>query len=149
MRASTIVLRGFVAALLCAVLAGCAGEAWTLPGGQQTAAIPPDDAADEAAAVPADWPRPPLRPAAFEGFSVDPETLLNLEEDVLRAKMGEPAHVREEPPAMVWTYAQGDCRLDLYLYQSVRTREMRSLTYVLEAAGVEGDPAAVCLRRDE
>lgn len=43
--------------------------------------------------------------------------------------LGEPGTVRNEPPAMVWQYAAGDCKLDVFFYFDIRNKDFRALSY--------------------
>lgn len=89
-------------------------------------------------------PRPKNKPI---GFSVNPETLLNLPEYEIIAKMGAPSIRREEPPAIIWSYLRGECRLDIYLYESLSTQVLRSLTYVVMTTRKDMVAQHYCLAR--
>ena len=97
-----------------------------------------------ARAVPAPAPRPKAKPI---GFSIDPESLLNLPESDLVAKMGLPTVRREEPPAVIWSYVRGECRLDIYLYESLNTEILRSLTYTMASTRKDVAPKTYCLAK--
>ena len=89
-------------------------------------------------------PRPRPKPI---GFSVNPRALVNLDESGVREVMGAPAMVREEPPAVIWSYLSGECRLDVYLYENLNTKILRSLTYVVETDRRDVTPEKYCLQQ--
>jgi hypothetical protein len=91
-------------------------------------------------------PSPPHPRQKPEGFYLDPKGLVGLDETEMRARMGEPTTVREEPPAVVWRYASGICRMDLYFYHSVKTNKQHALTYVVGTTRAVGDAGAYCLK---
>lgn len=105
---------------------------------------PPELPAGTEKAVSAPLPRPKDKPI---GFSVDPETLLNLASSEILQKMGPPAISREEPPAVIWSYLRGECRLDIYLYESLNTEILRSLTYIVESTRVDVPDKSYCLAK--
>ncbi len=55
--------------------------------------------------------------------------LTGLDQPATVAIFGEPQLRTEAPPAQLWRYASGDCRLDVYFYLDLQTREMRVLHY--------------------
>jgi hypothetical protein len=142
---------------LCFVAAGCAQtESENAPGpGIKTPpptsieqpAKPPAEVtnpADTVKVAPEPSPRPKDKPI---GFSIDPETLINLSADEVLEKMGPPMVKREEPPAVIWSYIRGECRLDIYLYESLNTEILRSLTYIVETTRKDVDAKTYCLSR--
>lgn len=63
------------------------------------------------------------------GDGPDSKTLVGKNEAELRDLLGPPKHVRNEPPAMVWSYQARECSLDVFLYYDVGRRRFRSLAY--------------------
>lgn len=152
-----VAIAGVVAGVL---VAGCAKQTHAPPTSSDETASPPatvavreapvPDIAEPAEPIPEPeppksvvFPPPERRPP---GFSVDPEKVVNMDDSLLRERLGEPTAVREDPPATIWTYQSGDCRLDIYLYQSLKNQTLRSLTYVLESTRTGVDPRVHCLR---
>lgn len=144
-------------AAVCVMLAGCAltdildkieagqesGSAASKNDAPPAAEIAPEKAvASRTNHVSAPRPRP--KPI---GFSVNPQALVNLDESRIRELMGAPAMVREEPPAVIWSYLRGECRLDVYLYENLSTKILRSLTYVVETSRQDVAPEQHCLQQ--
>lgn len=59
----------------------------------------------------------------------DTKTLVGKNEAELRRFLGPPKNVRNEPPAMVWSYQARECSLDVFLYYDVGQKRFRSLAY--------------------
>jgi len=97
-----------------------------------------------AKAVPAPEPHPEATPV---GFSINPDSLLNLPERTLLEKMGTPAVGREALPAVIWTYIRGECRLDIYLYESPNTEIRRSLTNTVASTRKDVAAKTCCLAK--
>jgi len=74
--------------------------------------------------------RPPL-PAAPppKKSGPDSKTLVGKNEVELKQFLGPPNGVRNEPPAMVWSYQARECSLDVFLYFDVGQKRFRSLAY--------------------
>ena len=71
---------------------------------------------------PAAGPRKPLPPLTLT-------TVVGRDEAETVELLGQPAHVRVESPATIWTYSRGVCDLEIYFYPSLRERRLQSLTY--------------------
>jgi hypothetical protein len=54
-----------------------------------------------------------------EGPLLDPEALIGLVPDQAEILLGHPTEVREEAPALVWSYKVDRCVVELYFYASV------------------------------
>jgi hypothetical protein len=139
--------------VLSALLAACEG----LPGprGEPPASRP---SVEELPAMPMEWeddaqvqPEPetsppqarPLPPAPAprpEFAGVDPERLRGLTPNDAELLLGPPDLRSEEPPAVVWTYIVGPCRLELFFYYDLESQQQRSLTFDL-APGHKGESA--------
>lgn len=72
-------------------------------------------------ALPAKDPSKPAGP--------DSKTLVGKNEVELKNFLGPPKAVRNEPPAMVWSYQARECSLDVFLYFDVGQKKFRSLAY--------------------
>lgn len=88
------------------------------------------------AAVPVPPPKPPSpdAPPTVETMALVIGRDLGGVVDVL----GEPGLVLQEPPAMVWRYEIGGCRLDVFFYVDMETRQRRALSY--KVASSDGLP---------
>lgn len=67
-------------------------------------------------------PRKPLPPLTLT-------SIVGRDEAGTVEMLGQPAHVRVESPATIWTYSRGTCDLEIYFYPSLRERRLQSLTY--------------------
>lgn len=101
-----------------------------------------------ATATPAPTATPTATPKKSEavGFAVDPRTLVKLDELAILDKMGQPTQIRDEPPAVVWDYETGDCRLHIFFYESVNTKKLVSLNYKLESTAPGVSAEKHCIR---
>jgi hypothetical protein len=90
------------------------------------------------ASLPPAPPRPARKPAPPALESAPPaaaapedefDRLTGLDQAATLAIFGEPQERSEAPPALLWRYAGSDCRLDVYFYLDLQTREMRVLHY--------------------
>ena len=86
----------------------------------ETAAPPPPEYS-----IPPESPQPPKKTPA----SVSPKTLVGKSEQQLVAFLGQPASVREEPPALVWQYVGRACQVDIFFYFDIKSQDFRSLAY--------------------
>ena len=91
-------------------------------------------------------PAPALQKSEAVGFAVDPRTLVKLDELAILDKMGQPTQIRDEPPAVVWDYKTGDCRLHIFFYESVNTKKLISLNYKLESTAPGVSAEKHCIR---
>jgi hypothetical protein len=88
---------------------------------------------------------PPPREAAPPGEAVDPQHLVGLSEDDIRRVIGVPAGVREQSPAVVWSYASAACALDVFFYLDLASQTFRAVTYQLTPKGAQGLQGGACL----
>lgn len=74
-------------------------------------------------------------------------SLSGLTEAEITRRFGRPTAVRKTPSALIWTYQDQACSLDLFLFTDMRSGEQKVLTYQLGGSGrdVLGDRA--CLER--
>ncbi len=115
--------------------------------------VPPPAAADNgaataSAAVPAPplaKPAPPTAPPPKP--SIEPQSLVGLGEEEITRTLGEPREVRNDPPAMVWSYAVNDCRFDLFFYLDLKSQDFRALAYNFEPNTSSDGTKKVCLAR--
>jgi hypothetical protein len=94
------------------------------------------------ARAPRDRPQQPSAPADF-----DPAKLVGLGKDETLSALGQPAGVREQPPATVWTYRSRDCALDVFFYMDLSTRTFRVLTTEVTSELKSADARRTCLNR--
>jgi hypothetical protein len=139
-------LPGAVAAAL--ALAGC--ETAPPPEAAAPAASRPAEAAGVAnpggpgPRLPAQKPRrhaalPPDDKPEMRLPLLNPDIVVGLDREQTALLLGEPAAVRAQPPATVWSYRTKDCSLNVFFYPDVQTREMRALAYDVIAG--EGEQA--------
>ena len=75
-----------------------------------------------------------------------PERLVGQTEDDIRRLIGEPGNVREEPPAVVWSYSSAGCRAQrLLLHRCSASQTFRALTYDLKPKPPDGLVGGACL----
>ncbi|HLS69965.1 MAG TPA: hypothetical protein VK035_11520 [Kiloniellales bacterium] len=77
-------------------------------------------------------PRKPLPPLTLT-------SIVGRDEENTVELLGQPAHVRVESPATIWTYSRGNCDLEIYFYPSLRERRLQSLTYEIKERAEETD----------
>ncbi|SDF46216.1 hypothetical protein SAMN05216241_101171 [Limimonas halophila] len=103
----------------------------------ETAAVPAEpDRADSGPPVPRE--RPVVSPIEFA-------RLKGLTPADARALLGEPDGRGETPPATVWTYRQGPCRLKLFFYYDLTKKTQRTLTVELNPGSDAAGARAACL----
>jgi len=90
-------------------------------------------------------PIPVLPPRGRQEQEVAPERLIGLSEEDVQRLIGAPAGVREEPPAVVWSYSSTRCGLTLFFYMDMASRTFRALTYELKPSGSDGLGGSACL----
>ncbi|CCQ72228.1 hypothetical protein [Magnetospira sp. QH-2] len=128
-----IPLRGWFAAALLLVAAGCGGTPSPNPiagnvGTSQSAPPAPSATAKpsspptQAASLPAK-PRPAPKPKPRP--VVPPSELLKATAAQARSRLGPPDFVRHDPPAELWQYRGESCVLDLFLYKEGKTAVVR------------------------
>jgi len=105
------------------------GEAGTEAEGGGTPAQPPP-------------PSPARKPALV---LVTPAELNGLEIQDAWRLFGEPDSQQEEPPATVWSYHRGGCRLRLYFYPDLLDNRKRALTYELKPGSGDTGARRSCL----
>lgn len=141
-----------VAALLVALaLGGC--STWESifgpvgPGGPGPAEHPHGEKPPAAAAVPALPVRPPAgRPPAEQPADlIDPTKLVGLTQDQTRDLIGSPTTVRDEPPAVVWSYGSDGCGLDVFFYLDLASKTFKALTYEMTPKGPHALQGGACL----
>ena len=59
--------------------------------------------------------------------------------------LGWPRAIRDEPPAMVWSYPAGNCSLDVFFYRNVANNVSRSLAYTVTTANKTEEAKRACL----
>jgi len=74
-----------------------------------------------------------------------PERLVGKTEDDIRRLIGEPVNVREEPPAVVWSYSSAGCGLSVFFYMDLASQTFRALTYELKPKPPDGLAGGACL----
>jgi hypothetical protein len=141
---------------LLALLSGCETVRELLGEDDDLAAVPievpqPTSEPEPVVIAPA-APPPPTRaprerapqapPADF-----DPAKLVGLGKDETLAMLGQPAAVREQPPATVWTYRSRECALDVFFYMDLSTRAFRVLTTEVTSELKSADARRTCLNR--
>jgi hypothetical protein len=87
--------------------------------------------------------RPPSPPVA----DFDPAKHVGLDKEETLAALGQPAAVREQPPATVWTYRSRECALDVFFYMDLATRAFRVLTTEVTTDLKSADARRNCLNR--
>lgn len=63
--------------------------------------------------------------------SIDPQSLVGLDEEQIRNVLGDPDIITEHAPSRVWAYAADACSLDLFFYLDLGTDKFRALTYTV------------------
>ncbi len=87
-------------------------------------------------------PRPHRKPALVQ---VAPAELNGLEIQDAWRLFGQPDAQQAEPPATVWSYRRGACRLRLYFYPDLLDNRKRALTYELEPGSRHAGARRSCL----
>lgn len=77
-------------------------------------------------------------------FALDPDTLVGLSEREMVGLLGQPVWVEETPPAKTWQYANARCRLRVFLFMEMSTRDFRTLSYELTSTDGQPDVAQQC-----
>lgn len=72
-------------------------------------------------------PQPTANPP--KPIGPDSKTLVGKNEVELKDFLGPPKTVRNEPPAMVWSYQSRECSLDVFLYFDVGQKKFKSLAF--------------------
>jgi hypothetical protein len=110
---------------------------------------PPDDSTTVAATPPAPPPpaSPPRERPAAPTVDFDPAKLVGLNKEETLSTLGQPAAVRDQPPATVWTYRTRECALDVFFYMDLATRAFRVLTTEVTSDLKSADARRNCLNR--
>ena len=92
-------------------------------------------------AFPRSGPAAPSPPRASATNSSPPQAseLIGLDQPAATRLLGAAAEQFEHPPATVWRYKNAGCELDLFFYLDLRSNQMRTLHYALNADS--GDPS--------
>lgn len=89
-----------------------------------------------------------VRPLSPVGPLIEPAALLGLEPNQAAIVLGRPSAVREDAPALVWTYRAGeDCVVDLYFYTSVDSPVRRLLALEVAGPGKSEQAQSECFNR--
>jgi len=137
--------------LLVALALGACAPVTPAAGTGPAAPLPPSPPAAPAAAAPPPAElaaRPPLPvppPRDRPDESLAPQHLVGLTEDDLRQLIGAPAAVREEPPAVLWSYSSAGCALNVFFYMDLASKTFRALTYELKPKEPNGLAGGACL----
>ena len=94
-------------------------------------------------------PKPPVaaRPPVVVKKSIEPQSLVGLGEEEMNRLLGQPRDVRNDPPAMVWNYAAGTCKLDLFFYLDLKSQDFRALAYSFDPNTNSDSAKNVCLEK--
>ena len=111
------------------------------PRAAEMAAAPAQAPPQEAALAPRPVPPPRERPEQ----SIAPERLVGLSEEDIKQLIGDPTGIREEPPAVVWSYSSARCGLNVFFYMDMATQTFRALTYELKPKEPDGLGGSACL----
>ena len=76
---------------------------------------------------------------------VGPDDLRGLSPERVRALLGGPVSVTEEPPATVWQYRTGSCAADLFFYLDITSQELRVVTLAIRGAEDTEKARKACL----
>lgn len=95
-------------------------------------------------AKPVAKPKPTVAPRPAKP-SLEPQALVGLGEDEVNRMLGKPQELRNDPPAMVWQYAAGECRLDLFFYLDLKSQDFRALAYSFDPKSNTDGAKRVCL----
>lgn len=103
-------------------------------------------AAPKTPATPTAKPRPPATVPRAKP-AVDHRVLIGLGEEDVTRMLGEPREVRNDPPAMVWSYGIGDCKLDVFFYLDLKSQDFRALAYNFDPNATSDTSKNVCLEK--
>lgn len=77
-------------------------------------------------------------------LDLDPGTLVGLSERETISLLGAPAWTEEIPPAKTWQYGNARCRLRVFLFMEMNTRDFRTLSYELTSTDGQTHVAHQC-----
>lgn len=75
----------------------------------------------------------------------EPETIIGLDEASLRARLGEPHLIEEQPPGIRWQYGATDCTVQVFFFMEVETQKLRVLSYDVTGTGDVAQSEQQCL----
>ena len=101
-----------------------------------TPVAPPDVAA---------LPKPIPPPKDHAQQPIDPQKLVGLSQEETRHLIGNPSAMRDEPPAVVWSYGSSGCGLDIFFYLDLASQTFKALTYDLKPKGPRGLQGGACI----
>jgi len=90
-------------------------------------------------------PLPVLPPRERPDQAIAPERLVGMSEADIERLIGAPAGIREEPPAVVWSYSSMHCGLNVFFYMDMASQTFRALTYELKPSAPGGLSGSACL----
>ncbi len=74
-------------------------------------------------------------------------SLAGLTESDVTKRFGKPANIRKTPSAVIWTYEDQACTLDLFMFPDMRSGQQKVLTYQLGGSGRDVLGERGCLER--
>lgn len=77
-------------------------------------------------------------------LALDPETLVGMSERDMVLLLGQPTWTEEIPPAKTWQYGNARCRLRVFLFMEMTTRDFRTLSYELTSTDGQPNVAQQC-----
>lgn len=133
-------LRRVTSIVIALMLGGCmafkpAEPSQSPPSPGQTNSAPPEQ---QAALPPLPVPPPAERP-------LEPQKLVGLTQEQIKQLIGTPAAVREQSPAVVWSYDSAGCGLQLFFYLDMTSELYKALTYELKPKKPGGLQGSACL----
>ena len=78
---------------------------------------------------------------------IEPESLIGADPIKAVRLLGAPDEVREEPPATVWAFREGECQVELYFYLDLESERLKTLGYEIYAPEDTADSRQLCLNR--
>ena len=140
-----------LSAALAIALSGCEllQQVWPQePAPPVIASEPPREETPAVATVtkPVAKPRPAVTPPRTKP-SVEHRVLIGLGEEDVTRMLGEPREVRNDPPALVWTYAAVECKLDVFFYLDLKSQDFRALAYNFDPNTTSDVAKNVCLEK--
>lgn len=98
-------------------------------------------------APPSPTPPVPSTPPPAPAPMLQAKQLIGLDRTRLAQLLGPPPGIREAAPATVWEYGDGDCRLSVFFYPDVRTRDYRALSVEMHGGDKSAAAEGACLER--
>lgn len=103
----------------------------------------PPEEAEPMVSTPAPLPPRPRKKPTVTGVGFDKLTGLTPRQS--ERLLGPPDHRSDDPPATVWTYEIGTCRLEMFFYFDLESQQQRSLAYDIYTGGEAQGAEALCL----